>query len=82
MCLLSVAIECNVSLSVSTWVKCACKQLCTLFFPGVFLSFFFFNGMRVSETDVQTAALSHISPSCMYSSEPWERLSEQVNNHI
>lgn len=39
-------------------------------------------GMRARETDVQTAALSHISPSCMYSSEPWERLSEQVNNHI
>lgn len=31
------------------------------------------------ETD---GGLSHVRPSCMYSSEPGERLSEQVNNHI
>lgn len=41
-----------------------------------FLFFFFF------QWNAQTAALSHISPSCMYSSEPWERLNERVNNHI
>lgn len=28
------------------------------------------------------SGLSHVRPSCMYSSEPGERLSEQVNNHI
>ena len=28
------------------------------------------------------SGLSHVRPSYMYSSEPGERLSEQVNNHI
>lgn len=74
-------IEWRVCLSEFKFV-CACtrahEQPCTCS-----VRFFFsFNGMRVLETDVQTAALSHISPSCMYSSEPGERLNEQVNNHI
>lgn len=37
------------------------------------------SSVRLRETD---SGLSHVRPSCMYSSEPGERLSEQVNNHI
>lgn len=48
-------IECHVSI----WVKiCVCVQA-TVHKLG---AFFFFNGMRVLETDLQTAALAHISP--------------------
>lgn len=40
-------------------------------------------GMRSSVRSRETdSGLSHVRSSCMYSSEPGERLSEQVNNHI
>lgn len=38
--------------------------------------------VQVRVCERQTAGLLRIRPSYMYSSEPRERLSEQVNNHI
>lgn len=52
----------------ASWCVRACARC-----PGMRSS------VRLRETD---SGLSHVRPSCMYSSEPGERLSEQVNNHI